>query len=51
MLNLKEKRYHFERLIPINDDDLNVYEEAKTPYLIILTKNVAISGEYSAGKI
>ena len=43
--------YHFERLTPINDVDLNVYEEAIN-YVFNNSdiRNVAISGAYSAGK-
>ncbi|MEZ3502033.1 MAG: hypothetical protein K1W25_01040 [Lachnospiraceae bacterium] len=43
--------YHFQKLTPINNADINVYEEAidfvfHNPDI----KNVAISGPYSAGK-
>lgn len=43
--------YHFERLTPINDVDLNVYEEAIN-YVFNNSdiRNVAISCAYSAGK-
>lgn len=43
--------YHFERLTPINDIELKVYEEAIN-YVFENQdiKNVAISGAYSAGK-
>src|SRR5699024_5175909 len=49
--NLAKKKYHFERLTPIDDMDLNVYEEA-IDYAFDNSdiKNVAISGAYSAGK-
>lgn len=48
---MAEKKYHFERLTPIDDMDLNVYEEA-IDYVFDNSdiKNVAISGAYSAGK-
>lgn len=51
MFNLKEKGYHFERLTPINNADLKVYEEA-IDFIFDNSdiKNVAISGAYSAGK-
>lgn len=46
-----ERTYHFERLTPIDNMDLNVYEEA-IDYAFDNSdiKNVAISGAYSAGK-
>lgn len=49
--NMDEGTYHFERLTPINDVDLNVYEEAIN-YVFDYSdiRNVAISGAYSAGK-
>ncbi len=49
--NMDERTYHFERLTPINDVDLNVYEEAIN-YVFNNSdiRNVAISGAYSAGK-
>lgn len=48
---MAERKYHFERLTPIDNIDLDVYEDAinyvfKNPDV----KNVAISGAYSAGK-
>ncbi len=48
---MAEKKYHFERLTPIDDMDLEVYEDAidyvfDNPDI----KNVAITGAYSAGK-
>lgn len=48
---MAENKYHFERLTPIDNMNLDVYEEAidyvfNTPDV----KNVAISGAYSAGK-
>lgn len=48
---MDERTYHFERLTPINDVDLNVYEEAIN-YVFNNSdiRNVAISGAYSAGK-
>lgn len=51
MFNLKEKGYHFERLTPINNADLKVYEEA-IDFIFDNSdiKNVAISGAYGAGK-
>lgn len=49
--NMDERTYHFERLTPISDADLNVYEEAIN-YVFNNSdiRNVAISGAYSAGK-
>lgn len=48
---MEERKYHFERLTPIDDMDLNVYEEAIDFVFDNLdVKNVAISGAYSAGK-
>lgn len=49
--NMDERTYYFERLTPINDVDLNVYEEAIN-YVFNNSdiRNVAISGAYSAGK-
>lgn len=48
---MEERKYHFERLTPIDDMDLKVYEEA-IEYVFDNpdVKNVAISGAYSAGK-
>lgn len=48
---MTEKTLHFERLTPIDNMDLNVYEEA-IDYVFDNSdiKNVAISGAYSAGK-
>lgn len=48
---MAERTYHFERLTPIDNMDLNVYEEA-IDYAFVNSdiKNVAISGAYSAGK-
>lgn len=48
---MDERTYHFERLTPINDVDLNVYEEAIN-YVFNNSdiRNVAISDAYSAGK-
>ena len=48
---MTESKYKFERLTPIDNVDLDVYEEAinyafENPDI----KNVAISGAYSAGK-
>lgn len=46
-----EKTYHFERLTPLNDVDLKVYEEAiNYAFDNSDIRNVAISGAYSAGK-
>lgn len=44
--------YHFERLTPINDVDLNVYEEAIN-YVFNNSdiRNVAISGAYRLVKV
>lgn len=49
---MKEKKYQFERLTPIDNMDLGVYEEAIN-YVFDNNdiKNVAISGAYSAGKV
>ena len=51
MINMAERKYHFERLTPIEHMDLNVYEEAIN-YVFDNSdvKNVAISGAYSSGK-
>ena len=48
---MAERTYHFERLTPIDNMGLNVYEEA-IDYAFDNSdiKNVAISGAYSAGK-
>ena len=48
---MAENKYHFERLTPIDNMDLDVYEEA-IDYVFNNpdVKNVAISGAYSAGK-
>lgn len=48
---MAERKYHFERLTPIDNMDLDVYEEA-IDYVFDNSdvKNVAISGAYSAGK-
>lgn len=48
---MKENKYKFERLTPVDNIDLNVYEEA-IDYVFDNSdiKNVAISGAYSAGK-
>lgn len=48
---MTHKNYHFERLTPTDNMDLDVYEEAinyvfENPDI----KNIAISGAYSAGK-
>lgn len=49
--NMAERKYQFERLTPIDNMDLDVYEEA-IDYVFDNSdiKNVAISGAYSAGK-
>ena len=49
--DMADSKYHFERLTPIDDMDLEVYEDAidyvfGNPDI----KNVAITGAYSAGK-
>lgn len=51
MKNMAARKYRFERLTPIDNMDLNVYEEA-IDYVFSNSdvKNVAISGAYSAGK-
>jgi len=51
MTNMAESKYRFERLIPIDNIDLDVYEDA-IDYVFDNpdVKNVAISGAYSAGK-
>ncbi|WP_370776112.1 YobI family P-loop NTPase [Holdemania massiliensis] len=48
---MAERTHHFERLTPIDNMDLDVYEEA-IDYTFDNSdiKNVAISGAYSAGK-
>ena len=48
---MAENKYHFERLTPIDNMDLDVYEEA-IDYVFNNpdVKNVSISGAYSAGK-
>ncbi len=48
---MSENRYHFERLTPTDDVNLEVYEEA-IDYVFNNpdVRNVAISGAYSAGK-
>lgn len=48
---MAENKYHFERLTPTDNLDLNVYEEA-IDYVFNNpdVRNVAISGAYSAGK-
>ena len=48
---MAKEEYHFERLTPINDIELKVYEDAIN-YVFENQdiKNVAISGAYSAGK-
>ena len=48
---MADNKYHFERLTPIDNMDLDVYEEA-IDYVFNNpdVKNVAISGAYSAGK-
>ncbi len=48
---MAERTHHFERLTPIDNMDLDVYEEA-IDYAFDNSdiKNVAISGAYSAGK-
>lgn len=48
---MAERKYHFERLTPIDNMDLDVYEEAiNYAFDNSDIKNVAISGAYSAGK-
>lgn len=45
------KEYHFQKLTPINNADISVYEEAiNFAFENSDIKNVAISGPYSAGK-
>lgn len=45
------KEYHFQKLTPINNADISVYEEAiNFVFENSDIKNVAISGPYSAGK-
>lgn len=48
---MAERTHHFERLTPIDNMNLDVYEEA-IDYVFDNSdiKNVAISGAYSAGK-
>lgn len=48
---MAERTHHFERLTPIDNMDLDVYEEAiNYAFDNSDIKNVAISGAYSAGK-
>ena len=48
---MAKDEYHFERLTPINDIELKVYEDAiNYVFENQNIKNVAISGAYSAGK-
>lgn len=48
---MAKDEYHFERLTPINDIELKVYEDAiNYVFENQAIKNVAISGAYSAGK-
>lgn len=49
--SMPERKYKFERLTPIDNMDLDVYEDALN-YVFENSdiKNVAISGAYSAGK-
>lgn len=51
MDDMAESKYRFERLTPIDNIDLDVYEEAIN-YIFDNSdvKNVALSGAYSAGK-
>lgn len=51
MTAMKENKFKFERLTPVDDIDLYVYEDA-IDYVFdnYDVKNVAISGAYSAGK-
>lgn len=48
---MEKVNYHFERLTPVDDIDLDVYEDAIN-YVFDNSdiKNVAVSGAYSAGK-
>lgn len=48
---MKENKYKFEKLTPVDDIDLHIYEDA-IDYVFNNpdVKNVAISGAYSAGK-
>ncbi len=50
-MDMAESRFHFERLTPIDNMDLDVYEDA-IDYVFDNpdVKNVAVSGAYSAGK-
>lgn len=48
---MMDGKYHFQKLTPIFDADISVYEEAINFALSNLDiKNIAISGAYSAGK-
>lgn len=48
---MAERKYQFERLTPIDNMDLDVYEDAiNYVFENFDVKNVAISGAYSAGK-
>lgn len=48
---MSENKYHFEKLTPIDNVDMNVYENA-IDYIFENNdiKNVAITGAYSSGK-
>lgn len=48
---MADREYHFQKLTPIDDADISVYEEAiDFVFENSDIKNVAISGPYSAGK-
>lgn len=48
---MADREYHFQKLTPINNADISVYEEAiNFVFHNSDIKNVAISGPYSAGK-
>lgn len=48
---MEQRKYFFQKLTPVKDADISVYEEA-IDYVFENTDitNVAISGAYSAGK-
>ncbi|MFF2755334.1 hypothetical protein ACFVR1_16470 [Psychrobacillus sp. NPDC058041] len=48
---MDKKEYHFQKLTPINNSDLNIYEDALNfVFANDDLKNIAISGPYSSGK-
>lgn len=48
---MEKEKYHFQKLTPINDADISVYEDAiDFVFQNNDVSNVAISGAYGAGK-